>query len=342
MNNIYNYNFTELEKSMIDNLIPKFRVKQIWKWLYEKQINTFDEMSNVDRKTIDFLKQNYLFEKPNEIKYLQDNEGTQKSLLELSDKQLIETVMMKQKYGNSVCVTTQVGCKIGCSFCASHLGGFVRNLSTSEIVEQVMYWENKLKDSLQRVSHIVIMGIGEPMDNFDNVMKFIDIINDQNGLKIGARHITLSTSGIVPKIYDLAHYDKQINLAISLHAPNNQLRTSIMKINKVHNIESIIEAVEYYIDKTNRRVSFEYIMLKDKNDTLDDAKELVKLLRGLNCHVNLIPFNDVSELELTKSSYVATQAFEKILIENKIQVSIRKPKGVTIDGACGQLRLKNV
>lgn len=341
MTNIYNLTYSDLETTIKEAGLPKFRTKQVWQWLYTHMITDFDEMKNVDNKTKTFLSENYFIPNYEIVKHQKDPDGTEKILLALSDSEVVETVLMKYKHGYSVCVTTQIGCKIGCSFCASHLGGFIRNLEAGEIVAQVMAFSRDLAKREERVSNIVVMGIGEPMDNLENVLNFIDVINDEQGLKIGARHITVSTSGIVPKIYELAEYPKQINLAISLHASNNEVRSSIMKINKVHSIEDIMEATRAYIKKTNRRVSFEYIMLAGVNDSIEQAKELAELVHGLNCHINLIPFNSVDEYSYKKSNDDRVKMFAKILDERHIQVTIRQSKGKNIDGACGQLRHKH-
>ena len=338
---IYNLEYNQLIEELKANNIASFRAKQIWNWLYVNLVNSFDEMTNLDKKTIDFLKTNYKLEPLNVIKQQKAKDETEKILSKLKDGETIETVLMKFDYGYSVCVTTQIGCKIGCSFCASHLGGFKRNLETAEIVKQIIFFAQRLKKIEKRVSHVVIMGIGEPLDNLENVFSFINIINDQNGLKIGARHITLSTSGIVPKFDDIINYDKQINLAISLHASDNETRSRIMKINNVYNIEQIINATKKYIEKTNRRVSFEYILLKNINDREKDANNLVNLLRGINCHVNLIPFNVIEEYDYQTSNHQTINHFYEILKQQNIQVSIRNSKGQDIDGACGQLRRKS-
>lgn len=341
MTNIYNLTYSDLETTIKEAGLPKFRTKQVWQWLYTHMITDFEEMKNVDNKTKTFLSENYFIPNYEIVKHQKDPDGTEKILLALSDSEVVETVLMKYKHGYSVCVTTQIGCKIGCSFCASHLGGFIRNLEAGEIVAQVMAFSRDLAKREERVSNIVVMGIGEPMDNLENVLNFIDVINDEQGLKIGARHITVSTSGIVPKIYELAEYPKQINLAISLHASNNEVRSRIMKINKVHSIEDIMEATRAYIKKTNRRVSFEYIMLAGVNDSIEQAKELAELVHGLNCHINLIPFNSVDEYSYKKSNDDRVKMFAKILDERHIQVTIRQSKGKNIDGACGQLRHKH-
>ncbi len=341
MKNIYDLNKQELTTVITDAKIPKFRAKQIWQWLYVHYISDFNEMNNVDKKTKEFLNDNYFIPNFKVVKHQKDQDGTQKTLIALNDNEVIETVLMKYRHGYSVCVTTQIGCKIGCSFCASHLGGFKRNLSTGEIVAQVVSFARIVKSEEERIGNIVVMGIGEPMDNLENVLNFVEVINDEDGLKIGARHITISTSGIVPKIYEIAEYPKQIQLAISLHASNNEVRSNIMKINNVYPIEELIKSVKHYIDKTNRRVSFEYIMLKGINDQTVHANELADLLFKMNCHVNLIPFNTVEEYTYEKSSNDAISKFARILEKRKIPVTIRQSKGKDIDGACGQLRRKH-
>ncbi len=341
MENIYNLNYNELETVIKEAGLPKFRTKQIWSWLYKHLITDFSQMNNVDQKTKNYLEENYFIPNYEIVKHQKSSDGTQKVLLQLTDKEVVETVLMKYKHGYSVCVTTQIGCKIGCSFCASHLGGFKRNLSTGEIVAQVIAFSRIVVPEGERVGNIVVMGIGEPMDNLENVLQFIDIINDDQGLNIGARHITVSTSGIVPKMYELIEYPKQINLAISLHASNNEVRSQIMKINNVYSIEDIMKVTKEYIAKTNRRVSFEYIMLSGINDQVEHAKELANLVYGVNCHINLIPFNSVEEYDYRKSQDDQIKKFEKILKERNIQVTTRKSKGDDIDGACGQLRRKH-
>ncbi len=341
MENIYNLEYTDLEAVISEAKLPKFRTKQIWSWLYQHLIVDFEQMNNVDKKTKDFLKENYFIPNYEIVRHQKSTDGTQKILVKLSDEEVVETVLMKYTHGYSVCVTTQIGCKIGCSFCASHLGGFKRNLSSGEIVAQIISYARILTEVDGRVGNVVVMGIGEPMDNLDNVLKFINIINDENGLKIGARHITVSTSGIVPKMYELIEYPKQINLAISLHASNDEIRSRIMKINNVYNISEIIKVTKEYIKKTNRRVSFEYIMLSGINDLDEHARELADLVRGINCHVNLIPFNSVEEYDYAKSKDMQINKFAKILKSRNIQVTVRQSKGKDIDGACGQLRRKH-
>lgn len=340
MNNIYNYSNSELKTSLSDANIAQFRAKQIWDWLYKKNIQSFNEMKNLDKKTIDYLNEEFYIPNEEIIKLDVASDGTQKALLRLKDGQLIETVLMKYKHGYSVCVTTQIGCAVGCSFCASGLQGFTRNLQSGEIVSQIMFWQRLLAADNQRVSNIVIMGIGEPFNNYKNTIDFIDRVNDENGINIGARHITISTSGIVPKIYELANYPKQINLAISLHAASDNIRSKIMKINDVYPIQQVMDAVDCYIEKTNRRVSFEYIMLSGINDTKEEAIKLANLIKGKNCHVNLIPYNSVDENEYKTTPKKVILDFVDILKSKNIQVSVRRANGEDIDGACGQLRHK--
>ncbi len=341
MENIYSLSYDDLQLVIGQAGLPKFRTKQIWQWLYKHMITDFNEMNNVDNKTKTHLMENYFIPNYEIVRHQKSTDGTQKALLQLSDTEVVETVLMSYKHGYSVCVTTQIGCKIGCSFCASHLGGFKRNLNTGEIVAQVMAFSRLLKEDEERVSNIVVMGIGEPMDNLNNVLKFIDVINDENGLKIGARHITVSTSGIVPKMYSLIEYPKQINLAISLHASNDEVRSRIMKINDVYPIREIMKVTKEYIAETNRRVSFEYIMLSGINDLEEHARELADLVKGVNCHINLIPFNSVEEYDYSKSNDQQINKFATILKSRNIQVTIRQSKGKDIDGACGQLRRKH-
>lgn len=340
MNNIYNYSNSELKTVLSKANLPQFRAKQIWEWLYKKNIQNFDEMKNLDKKTIDYLKKEFYIPNEEVVKLDVATDGTQKALLRLKDGQLIETVLMKYKHGYSVCVTTQIGCAVGCSFCASGLQGFTRNLQPGEIVSQIMFWQKLLALDSQRVSNIVIMGIGEPFNNYKNTINFIDRVNDENGINIGARHITISTSGIVPKIYELANYPKQINLAISLHAASDDIRSKIMKINDVYPIQQVMDAVDDYIEKTNRRVSFEYIMLSGINDTKEEAIKLANLIKGKNCHVNLIPYNSVDENEYKTTPKKVILDFVDILKSKNIQVSVRRANGEDIDGACGQLRHK--
>jgi 23S rRNA (adenine2503-C2)-methyltransferase len=270
------------------------------------------------------------------------NDGTVKFLFGLHDGHAIETVIMRHNYGNSVCVTTQVGCRIGCTFCASTLGGLKRNLTAGEIVAQVVMAQKTLDLENERVSHVVVMGIGEPFENFTSLMKFLQIINEEKGLKIGQRHITVSTSGIVPKIYEFADANTQVNLAISLHAPNNELRTRLMPINRAYPLEKLLEACRYYIAKTNRRITFEYGLFGGVNDQPHHAQELVRLIKGMKCHVNLIPVNYVPERNYVRTPREGIFAFKRILEKNGINTTIRREHGSDIAAACGQLRAKHL
>ena len=334
MKNIYGITFEELEKYFLDKNDKKFKAVQVFDWVYKKRIKSFDEMRNVSKDTIKDMQENFFFEKL-EIIQKQEDIDVAKYLFRLKDNEKVEAVVMYHDYGTSICISTQVGCNMGCKFCESGRLKKVRNLEVYEMVAQILMVE---EDINKRLSHIVLMGIGEPFDNYDNVIKFIDIVNSGKGIDIGSRHITVSTCGIVPKIREFANYDKQVNLAISLHAPNNKIRDSIMNINKAYKIEDIVEVIKYYIAKTNRRVTFEYIMLKDVNDSESCAEELCKLLKGLNCYVNLIPYNETSHIEYKKSGKDNILKFYDILKKNNIGVTIRREFGSKVNAACGQLR----
>ena len=337
MERIYDYKLSELEELLVSFGFKKFNARQVFEWIYKKRVTNFDEMSNLSKKLRTFLVENFVFSSllVNEDQISKD--GTEKFLFELEDHNFIETVLMRHDYGNSVCVTTQLGCNIGCSFCASGLQKKKRDLEAYEIVQQVLKVSEITKE---RVSHVVVMGIGEPFDNYENTMKFIDIINSPYGLEIGARHITVSTSGIVPKISQFSLETKQVNLAISLHASNNEVRTRLMKINKVYPIEEVIRVFKEYVEKTNRRITFEYILLEHINDELKHANELSDLLRGINCYVNLIRYNNVVEFNLKGSSEERANAFYLKLKSRGINTTLRREKGGDIDAACGQLRSK--
>ena len=287
MKNIYNCTKEELESYFLNIGEKKFKATQVFEWLYQKKVNSFDEMSNIKKEVIEKLKEDFII---SNLKIITKQVGTDvcKYLFELDDKNAIEAVLMRHDYGNSLCVSSQVGCNMGCKFCESGRLKKVRNLETYEMVLQLLQVEHDLGI---RISHLVLMGIGEPFDNYDNVINFIDIINDPKGLALGSRHITVSTSGIVPKIKEFINNGKQVNLAISLHASNNELRNKIMPINKVYNLDMLMETIKEYINKTNRRVTFEYVLLSGVNDSKENAIELSKLLSKLNCYVNLIPYN---------------------------------------------------
>ena len=336
MENIYSYSIKDLEAYFLSIGEKKFKAAQVFDWLYRKRVETFEEMTNIKQSVLDLLKEKYELKRL-EIVDKQSDIDVSKYLFKLNDNEHVEAVLMNHDYGNSICVSTQVGCNMGCTFCESGRRKKVRNLEVYEMVTQILEVE---KDLGERISHVVLMGIGEPFDNYDNVIKFIDIINSDLGIAIGSRHITVSTCGIVPKIKEFTNYDKQVNLAISLHAPNNELRSKIMNINKAYPIEEVIAAVKEYIQVTNRRVTFEYIMLNGVNDTEKCALELCNLLKGMNCYVNLIPYNETSNIIYKKSSGNNIMKFYDILKKNKIGVTIRKEFGSKVNAACGQLRSK--
>lgn len=338
MNDIFHYTLSQLETRFIAKGFKKYNALQVYDWLYKKKVRSFDEMTNLSKSFREYLNTYYKIGSLTVHTRQMSSDGTEKFLFQLEDGNLIETVLMRHSYGNSVCVTTQLGCNIGCSFCASGLESKKRDLEIEEIVLQIMEIERLTKE---RVSHIVVMGIGEPFDNYEYTMGFIDIVNNEHGLRIGARHITVSTSGIVPRIYQFAEEDKQVNLAVSLHAPSNKVRTRIMKINIAYDIEEVINACKFYIEKTNRRITFEYILLEHVNDELEHADQLSDLLRGMNCHVNLIRYNTVEEFYYKGSRNERAIAFAKRLEQRGINATLRKEQGSDIDAACGQLRSKN-
>jgi len=331
---IYGQTLEDLENYFENIGEKKFKAVQIYDWLYKKRVNSFDEMSNIKKEVISKLKEDFDISKPTIVKK-QSGKDVYKYLFELDDGNFVEAVLMIHDYGNSLCVSTQVGCNMGCAFCESGRLKKKRNLETFEMVSQILLVEEDLN---LRISHVVLMGIGEPFDNYDNVMKFINIINSGKGIDIGARHITVSTCGIVPKIYEFADNKLQVNLAISLHAPNDELRNKLMKINKVYKLDDVMKAVKYYIDKTNRRVTFEYIMLKGINDSRECALELANLLKALNAYVNLIPYNETSHISFKKTDNDRVMQFYDVLKKNKVNVTVRREFGSEVSAACGQLR----
>lgn len=337
---IYSLQLHELKEWLTNNGEKPFRAEQIYDWLYKKRISSFEDMNNLSKSLRDKLSENFQITTLKTVIKQSSSDGTIKFLFELHDGYSIETVLMRHDYGNSVCVTTQVGCRIGCTFCASTLGGLKRHLEAGEIVAQVVTVQQALDETDERVSSVVIMGIGEPFDNYDNMMSFLKIINHDKGLMIGARHITVSTSGIVPKIYQFADENMQINFAISLHAPNTELRSRLMPINRAYKLDDLMKSVRYYIDKTGRRISFEYGLFGGVNDSVEHAEELASLLKGLKCHVNLIPVNYVPERDYVRTPKDKIFAFEKTLKNRGINVTIRREQGHDIDAACGQLRAK--
>jgi 23S rRNA (adenine2503-C2)-methyltransferase len=337
---IYSLKLEDLKAWIEEQGEKPFRATQIFEWLYQKRVTTFDEMTNLPKNLREKLKENFVITTLKTLVQQTSKDGTMKFLFELHDGYSIETVLMRHDYGNSICVTTQVGCRIGCTFCASTLGGLKRNLEAGEIVAQVVKVQKALDEQGERVSSIVVMGIGEPFDNYDELIKFLKIVNHNKGLNIGARHITVSTSGIIPKIYKFADENMQINFAISLHAPNTELRTKLMPINKAYKLPDLMEAVRYYIEKTGRRVTFEYGLFGGVNDQIEHAEELAKLIKGLKCHVNLIPVNYVPERNYVRTPRNQIFAFERTLKKHGINVTIRREQGHDIDAACGQLRAK--
>ncbi|AVM23769.1 23S rRNA (adenine(2503)-C(2))-methyltransferase RlmN [Bacillus pumilus] len=340
MPSIYSFELHEMKEWLKEQGEKPFRAAQIFEWLYEKRVTSFDEMSNLSKDLRDKLKDQFAITTLKTVIKQTSQDGTIKFLFELHDGYTIETVLMRHEYGNSVCVTTQVGCRIGCTFCASTLGGLKRNLEAGEIVAQVLKVQQALDETDERVSSVVIMGIGEPFDNFEEMLAFLKIINHDNGLNIGARHITVSTSGIIPKIYQFADEQMQINFAVSLHAPNTEIRSRLMPINKAYKLPKLMEAIEYYIQKTGRRVSFEYGLFGGVNDQVHHAEELADLLKGIKCHVNLIPVNYVPERDYVRTPREQIFLFEKTLKERGVNVTIRREQGHDIDAACGQLRAK--
>ncbi|MFD2729619.1 23S rRNA (adenine(2503)-C(2))-methyltransferase RlmN [Enterococcus camelliae] len=344
---IYGLTMNELTEWFLEQGEKKFRATQVWEWLYQKRVQSFAEMTNLSKTVIAKLTDAFVINPLNQVIVQEAQDGTVKYLFQLPDKHMIETVMMPQEYGVSVCVTTQVGCNIGCTFCASGILKKQRDLTAGEIVAQIMLVQHYLDEKGQgnRVSHIVVMGIGEPFDNYNNVMNFLHVVNDAKGLAIGARHITVSTSGLVPKIKEFADNGLQVNLAISLHAPNNDVRTSIMRINRTFPIEKLMDAVDYYLEKTNRRITFEYIMLSHVNDRVEHAQQLADLLKDKKklTYVNLIPYNPVSEHDqYARSSRNDVMKFYDVLKKNGVNCVIRKEYGTDIDAACGQLRSKQM
>ncbi len=340
MKNIYGIELKKLEEEMVALGQKKFRATQLFTWLYEKHATSFDEMSDISIKFREVLKEKYYIELPKIVVKQMAMDGTIKLLVEVDNQDKVECVLMRYEYGNAICVTSQVGCNMGCAFCASGLLKKSRNLEVHEIVGQVLVMNELLKEENEKVTHIVVMGTGEPFDNYENVMDFIRIMNHPKGLEIGARHITVSTCGLVERIREYANEGLQVNLAISLHAPTNELRDQLMKINKAYPLEELMEAIRYYVETSNRRVTFEYIMLKELNDNLQQAKDLVNLVKGLNCYVNLIPYNEVSEMPFRRSNRERVRVFMDYLKKNGVNVTVRKEFGTDIDAACGQLRAK--
>lgn len=334
MKNIYGITYNELEEYFLNINDKKFRATQLYEFLYKKKITDLAQMPNIPNKIKEKLLEDFDF---SFIKLVlkQEDVNVKKYLFELKDHKRIESVLMYHDYGISICVSSQVGCNMGCAFCESGRLKKERNLETYEIVEQILLIEEDIK---QRISHVVVMGIGEPFDNYENVMNFIRIINHPKGLDIGSRHITVSTCGIVPKIEIFMNDFNQVNLAVSLHAPNDKIRNKIMPISKAYKLEELLNVLKKYIAKTNRRITFEYIMLERINDTKECAIELSNILKGINCYVNLIPYNETENIKFKRTKKMQILAFYDILKKNGINVTIRKEFGGKVDAACGQLR----
>ena len=339
MKNIKDYNLNELKEEFIKLGEKPFRAEQVFKWIYEQKEINFDNMTNLSLELREKLKNNFTMCIFKIIKKQEASDGTKKYLFDTLDGNAIETVLMKYHHGYSICVSSQIGCKMGCKFCASTGIKFIRSLTSGEIVEQLLAVE---REENIKISNIVFMGIGEPLDNYNNVVNAIKIINNPKGLNIGARHISISTSGIVPKIYDLANENIQCTLSISLHATTDEKRSSMMPINDVYNIKQLLQACKDYIKITNKRISFEYALAKDNNDNIEDAKKLVSLLKGMICHVNLIPINKIENGKYIKSDNENIIKFRDYLNEHGIVATIRRELGSDIDAACGQLRRKNL
>ncbi|MBQ0136064.1 MAG: 23S rRNA (adenine(2503)-C(2))-methyltransferase RlmN [Oscillospiraceae bacterium] len=331
----------ELTTQIVDLGLPKFRAKQIYDWLHKQCVVSFDEMTNLSKDLRTSLDEQFEIRNCKVVRKLESQlDGTKKYLFELNDGETVESVLMKYKYGYTVCVSSQVGCNMKCSFCASTIDGCVRSLEPSEILSQIyaITRDNRKDDKDFRVSHIVLMGMGEPLDNYENVLKFLELISNEDGLNISARNISLSTCGIVPKIYDLIEKHPQFTLSVSLHAPNDEIRSRIMPVNKKWGVDELLEACKEYTKATNRRISFEYAMMDGINDTDECAKELRAKLKGTLCHVNLIPANEVRENDYKRSTLPRLQAFSKILEAGGITTTIRRSLGGDIDASCGQLR----
>ena len=333
---IKSMNINELEDLLKELGEPKFRAKQIFDWLHAKQVDSFEEMTNLSKGLREKLSETASINGVEMVRKLVSQiDGTRKYLFALSDGAIIESVLMKYEHGNTVCISTQVGCRMGCKFCASTLDGVERGLTAGEMLSQIYAIQ---KDCGERVHGTVLMGSGEPLDNYENVVKFLRLINDPKGQNMGQRHITLSTCGLVEKIYDLAEEDLQITLAVSLHAPNDGIRTQTMPIAKVYSMDRLLQACRDYADKTKRRITFEYALIHGVNDGDEHAWELVKKLRDMLCHINLIPVNDVKERNYVKSTAERVKRFASILNENGVETTVRRKLGSDIDAACGQLR----
>lgn len=336
MTDLRSLSLEELTELILKLNEKKFRAGQIYDWVHKKLVQSYDEMNNIPKSLKEKLEKEVSFQPMKEVeRYVSKLDGTTKFLFELHDGNIIETVLMKYHHGNSVCISSQVGCRMGCRFCASTLGGLTRHLSVSELLNQIYHIQ---KTTGERVSNVVVMGTGEPFDNYDNIVKFIHMLTNEKGLNISQRNITVSTCGLVPKIYDLAKEKLAITLAISLHAPNDEMRRELMPIANKYSIDEIMEACDYYIKETGRRITFEYSLVSGVNDKEEHAKELVRRLSGKLCHVNLIPVNPIEERDYKRSNKESVEHFRSILERNHINATVRREMGSDIQAACGQLR----
>lgn len=336
LKDIRSLSYDELSEEILNFGFPKFRINQIFSWVHEKSVSSFDEMTNISKDMRQKLSEYFYFDNISiNTKLVSKIDDTVKYLFTLSDGEYVESVIMKYKYGYSICISTQVGCKMGCTFCASAIGGFVRQLSTGEMLSEIYTAQNDLNI---KINHLVLMGTGEPFDNYDNVFKMLSLITDEKGQNMSMRHISLSTCGVVPKIYELADKKLGLTLSVSLHAPNDNIRNKSMPINKKYDINELLKACKYYADTTGRRISFEYAMIKGVNDSDECAVELAKRLKGILCHVNLIPVNNVRETDFIKSTVERQKRFIDILASRGITATVRRTLGSDINASCGQLR----
>lgn len=342
MRSIYGLSLNDLETYLTENGMKAFHGKQIFRWLYHKRVKSFDEMSDISKKMIEKLKEDFELSELSVVSLQTSKDGTKKFLFEMNDGSLVESVLMVFDYGFSACLSSQVGCNMGCNFCASGLLKKQRDLRADEIVSQALMIQRELDKSEERLGNIVVMGTGEPFDNYDNVMKAMSIINEPLGLEIGARHISISTCGVVPGIKRFAKENLQYNLAISLHAPNDELRNTLMPINKAYPLETLFAALKEYCQLNNRRLTFEYLLLKGVNDSPNEANQIAELLKGMNAYINLIPYNKVDEKDYETSSDENALRFYDLLKKRNVAVTLRQKKGDDIDAACGQLRAKTL
>ncbi len=342
MQSLYDFTYEQMRDLAESFGWKKFRGHQIFKWLYRERVTDFDAMTNLSKDTREILKAHYSIDPLRLVRKQVSHDGTTKFLFATEDGSLLESVMMVFDYGKSVCVSSQVGCNMGCAFCASGLTKKKRDLTSGEMVAQVLKIQRELDKTNDRLSHIVVMGTGEPFDNYENLMTFLETVNHDRGLGIGSRHITVSTCGIVPRIYDFSKAHTQYNLAISLHAPNQALRQELMPVSKAYPLDELMEAIRFYGQENNRRLTFEYILLKGVNDQPEHARQLAKLLKGLNAYVNLIPYNSVDEKQFKSVKHDEAMVFYDLLMKNHVRATIRKEHGQDIDAACGQLRINEL